>query len=425
MDYKMDKLQKLLHVYIDNPLDPHANAELGEEYEKLGQGAAAVSYFLRASELTHDTDPILAYNGILKTWKQLKNTERRESFEKGQLETAIAYLPTRPEAYLFLSLWYSKREKWKEAYMNACLGLQYQNLEPLPYDIGYLGDWQLKFQKAFTCWYVGLRDLSNKLWLELYNDPYVDENHREIVINNCINFDLIKERPKQVYWHDLLPYSSHDYSNFRFQFKGLKKIKKNYSQCYQDLFVLSMLDGKKKGTYLEIGAGDPYYGNNTALLSEHKWKGISIDYSLAEGSEFIKRWVKERKNDTILDLDATRADYTKLCDTYIKTRHIDYLQLDVDPAYNTYKVLQNIPFDTLSFNVITYEHDYYCDETKKCREQSRKLLKDAGYVLVAGNISPDKNSPYEDWWVNPKYISNIPYKDTKKRVLFANDFMYV
>ena len=34
MDYKMDKLQKLLHVYIDNPLDPHANAELGEEYEK-------------------------------------------------------------------------------------------------------------------------------------------------------------------------------------------------------------------------------------------------------------------------------------------------------------------------------------------------------------------------------------------------------
>lgn len=101
MDYKMDKLQKLLHVYIDNPLDPHANAELGEEYEKLGQGAAAVSYFLRASELTHDTDPILAYNGILKTWKQLKNTERRESFEKGQLETAIAIYLLDPKLIYF------------------------------------------------------------------------------------------------------------------------------------------------------------------------------------------------------------------------------------------------------------------------------------------------------------------------------------
>lgn len=421
----MDKLQELLHNYIESPLDPYVNAELGEEYEKLGQGAAAVSYFLRASELTHDTNNILAYNGILKTYKQLNRTTRRRNFEKGQLETAIAYLPTRPEAYFYLSLWHSDNEEWKESYMFACLGLQHINKEPLPYDIGYLGDWQLKFQKAFTCWYVGLRDLSHKLWLELLDDPHVNEEHREIVINNCINFNLIKERPQTVYWHDILPYNNVNLEKIRYKFKGIKKIKYNYSQCYQDLFVLSMLDGKTKGTYLEIGAGDPFYGNNTALLKDFKWKGVSIDYSKAEGAEFIKKWKKQRKEDIILDVDATQVDYVDICDKYIKSRHIDYLQLDVDPANNTYKVLENIPFNTLSFNVITYEHDYYCDNSKSYREKSRKLLKDAGYVLVAGNISPDKDSPYEDWWVNSSIINKSILIDDKKRVLFANDYVYV
>jgi hypothetical protein len=89
----MERLKEYLHKYIQDPLDPYINAELGQEYENIGQGAAALSYFLRASELTHDTDPILAYNGILKTWLQLNKTTRRANYEKGQLETAIAYLP--------------------------------------------------------------------------------------------------------------------------------------------------------------------------------------------------------------------------------------------------------------------------------------------------------------------------------------------
>ena len=27
--------------------------------------------------------------------------------------------------------------------------------------------------------------------------------------------------------------------------------------------------------------------------------------------------------------------------------------------------------------------------------------------MIASNISPDKNSPYEDWWVNKKYLSKF------------------
>ena len=43
----MEKLRADLHKYLQNPTDPYINAELGEEYEKIGQGAAALSYFLR------------------------------------------------------------------------------------------------------------------------------------------------------------------------------------------------------------------------------------------------------------------------------------------------------------------------------------------------------------------------------------------
>ena len=86
------------------------------------------------------------------------------------------------------------------------------------------------------------------------------------------------------------------------------------------------------------------------------------------------------------------------------------------------KQLKNIPFDELSFGVITYEHDYYCDQSKSYRRKARKILNKAGYILVAANISPDKNSPYEDWWVHPQNVDNVNI-DVNKRVLHATDYL--
>ena len=63
---RMKELQKQLHAYIQTPQDAYINAKLGEEYEKIGQGAAAHSYFLRAAELLHTYDPEMAYCCVLK-----------------------------------------------------------------------------------------------------------------------------------------------------------------------------------------------------------------------------------------------------------------------------------------------------------------------------------------------------------------------
>ena len=76
----------------------------------------------------------------------------------------------------------------------------------------------------------------------------------------------------------------HDLKDLLVPFKGSDKIETNYSEVFQDIFVLQCLDGKKGGKYLEIGAADAVSGNNTYLLEkEFGWTGLSIDYDWMDG----------------------------------------------------------------------------------------------------------------------------------------------
>jgi len=102
--------------------------------------------------------------------------------------------------------------------------------------------------------------------------------------------------------------------------------------------------------------------------------------------------------------DATIANYDTILSDTNWGNDWDYLQLDCEPPHNTFEVLLSIPFEKYRFAVITYEHDYYCDETKSYRDKSRKYLESKGYELVVDNISPDDNSPFEDWWVHPDLV---------------------
>ena len=192
----------------------------------------------------------------------------------------------------------------------------------------------------------------------------------------------------------------------KYTFKNYKNINKNYSQIYQDMFVLSMLNGKKNGTYLEIGAGDYCYGNNTYLLEKSfNWKGISIDIDESSSINF-----NNNRDNKCLSVDALQIDYEELLGKKYKKNKIDYLQLDCDPSDVTYKILLKIPFNKYKFGVITYEHDHYADITGKYRSKSREYLSNQGYLLVAGNICPDDNNSFEDWWIHPDLISKDIYE---------------
>jgi len=179
----------------------------------------------------------------------------------------------------------------------------------------------------------------------------------------------------------------------------------SYSSQYQDLFVLSVLDNKKQGTYIEFGAQHPVKDNNTYLLeTEFLWTGTSIEWDVNYCSLF--NFVRKNK---CLCVDATLVDTSKL---FNNTDHIDFLQLDLDPPKNTFKVLQNIDFSKISFSIITFEHDLYAGGHYE-RIESRKILEDAGYTRVISDVigwTGEEDVPFEDWYINEKYMPNDNWK---------------
>jgi hypothetical protein len=211
--------------------------------------------------------------------------------------------------------------------------------------------------------------------------------------------------------------SGHDTLNN--PFPGLEKIKRNFSQAYQDLFVLTMLQGKRSGKYLEVGANHPVEFNNTFLLEDtFNWKGISveIDKDMVE----LFNTVRHNKCDYA---DGTTFNFLKKLDgRRWKDKIIDYLSLDCEPAMTTYKILTRIPFDEYKVSVITYETDVYKDGPQ-ARELSREFLINKGFQLVASNVCNGGN-PYEDWYVDPTVIPSeiwIPFvsEGVEARELFV------
>ena len=173
----------------------------------------------------------------------------------------------------------------------------------------------------------------------------------------------------------------------------------------QDLFVLSVLDKKIEGTYVEIGSAWPIKSNNTYLLeSEFYWQGISFD----NDSSFVNEFNYIRKNQCVL-ADATELDYSAIFEECGLNTHIDYLQLDIDPPDNTFKVLNLIDFNKYSFSVITYEHDLSAGG-KSERLESRKILESYGYTRVISDVMHG-DTIFEDWYINEKYMPNNNWKE--------------
>jgi hypothetical protein len=168
------------------------------------------------------------------------------------------------------------------------------------------------------------------------------------------------------------------------------------------MFILSVLDGKRNGTFLEVGGCDPYWGNNTATLEQDfNWKGISIELD----EKYAESYRKDRPRTALYNQDAITTDYRSLLKNNFEDKVIDYLQMDIDPPINTLKCLYQIPFDEYKFRVITYEHDYRTDMTREIREKSREYLRSKGYMLIVDDVSPDGYWNFEDWWVHPDLVS--------------------
>jgi len=239
----------------------------------------------------------------------------------------------------------------------------------------------------------------------------------------------------------------------------LSKLSSN-SQAGQDLFVAGMLQGKKNGSFLEIGSNHLQNSNNSYLLEkELNWTGYSIDqfevhtdknykkivdafwknfYNNIKDSNWpdmpesitdlpaeIKKecinnhgyyvylpkqmsWKIDRPLTTFIQADATKLDYSFL------PKEMDYLQVDIDPPIANLLLLEKLLAQT-RFATITFEHDLWrnTDEVRYVRKQSRIVCKKHGYQIVANDVTIepgkgvgiDDNPVYfEDWYVHPHCV---------------------
>lgn len=384
-------MNELIEFSLDTE-NAEKNYNLAQWYEQQKQYAPAHTYYLRCAERSEDN--LLTYKALIRSSFCYKAQGSRDATEKIALENALMLLPERPEAYYFLCLLHERKQEWQNCYIYANLGLQQEDIETIIPE--YQGQYLLIFQKAVAAWWWGKGKECRELFHSLVDDYWniMDEKHKNSVEDNITR---LGSGPESQAFHT---YTKEDYENLRYKFPGSKKIVRNYSQVYQDMFILSMLNGKKKGTFLEVGGAEPYKGNNTALLEKSfDWTGVSIEYD----QKFIDNYTKNRSA-KLLHTDALQLDYEKLLEENYEGNVIDYLQLDIEPARHTYECMLKIPFDKYKFAVITYEHDYYVDVTRSYREKSREFLKSKGYELIVNDISPDGKSNFEDWWVHPDLV---------------------
>jgi tetratricopeptide (TPR) repeat protein len=402
--------------YIKNPGCPDSNFDLGLYYESIRQYSAAGSFYLKCAELSPYVHQ--RYEALLRLHLCITELGGREATCEHIIKQAISLCPEYSIGYFFMTQICERKGDWSSVYFYASLGLKAQQNPIFVSSFDYQ-HYNLLFQKAAAAWWIGKPDESRSLYRYIL-DNYINilsESYTNLLENNLCS---LGSGPQNLCMHS---YPAKDLGTLKYPFPGVEKIVQNFSQVYQDMFVLTVLEGKHNGTYLEIGSGEPFYGSNTALLETvFGWKGVGIEYDSSRASKH-----SIRKN-PVFCVDGTTVDYNKLLSEYFDDNIIDYLQLDIEPSRNTFMALQKIPFDKYQFKVITYEHDHYIDIKKQYRDKSREFLTSLGYVLLVNDISPRDDCSFEDWWVNPTLVSSSIMKNfdhlRHKRINLATNILF-
>jgi hypothetical protein len=402
-----------LNKFVSNPLDSKFNYDLALVYFKEGHFASAMSFFLRSAELDEVSDVHdrkLVYASLIYVAECLSKMGRRNTSLKTALLNAVAYEPNRCEAYFMLSQLSEVSKEFHTCLAMAKLSLEMHAIQKQNgiEELLNIKDYKIKYQIAFSLWWVGRFNESRNAFFALSNDygTTMEDGYIEMVQGNITRLGSGDK---------FIPYTKDKKESLKFKFDGYEQIERNYSQTLQDMFIMYMTQGKRNGTYLEIGSADPSYGNNTKILEEtFNWVGTGIEILANE----VEKHKQERKNPVIC-ADATTINYdellSKMSKEYGNDGVFDYLQVDCEPPSVSFDILKMIPFEKYKFAVVTFEHDYYADISKSIRKESREYMESKGYVLAIGNISMNDDCPYEDWWVHPELINNEVLKKIQNK----------
>ena len=200
---------------------------------------------------------------------------------------------------------------------------------------------------------------------------------------------------------------------------------KSKSQISQDLFVISHLNFKKEGFFVEFGATNGIDLSNSFLLEkEYGWKGILVEPAKCWHTDLKKKracfidencvWSDSNCtlifNETKLAELATIHNFSSndghaksrecgklyevstislndLLEKYCAPTEIDYLSIDTEGS--EFEILKKFDFSKYSFKVITCEHNYTPN-----RQKIFDLLTSKGYKRVFEALSL-----FEDWYI--------------------------
>jgi tetratricopeptide (TPR) repeat protein len=386
-------MKKVLDQYIKDSTNPQYNFDLAKWYEDNKYLSPASSLYLRCADLTKDIN--LQYEALIRAFMCYDQLERRDKTCESILKQALSLCPKRKEAYYLLGLFYQWRGNYLESYTYSSIALSLDLNHKTIDNCKYVGDHSFYFQKACAAWNIGKSMEARKTYKYILDNFFdqLNNDYKKDLENNLIRTGFTNQRNVVKY--------KRDKDELKFKFDSYEKIEENFSQVYQDICLLTLLDGKKDGKYLEIGSASPHYGNNTALLeSVFNWKGIGIEIDQNLAMEYNSK----RINKTIC-ADALDVNYDEILKNISdESGIIDYLQLDIEPSKNTYFALVLLPFDKYRFRFITYEHDHYVDMTKSYREKSRRFLQSLGYKLLINDIAVFGEYSFEDWWYHPELV---------------------
>lgn len=177
-------------------------------------------------------------------------------------------------------------------------------------------------------------------------------------------------------------------------------------QSKQDKFVISLLNHKTSGYFIELGSNDPMLLNNTYVLEKnYNWKGIMVEYD----AKWLSLYKIHRPDSYHIIQNAEIINYSELFKNCNVPQNIDYLQLDLEPSngstINVLKKLDNEVMDNYTFSVVTFEHDIYSGNYFNTRQSSRNIFLKRGYTLVCPDVKNNGNA-YEDWYVHPSFVDD-------------------
>jgi tetratricopeptide (TPR) repeat protein len=189
-----NRINSLIVSLSNDPFNPVLSLNIAIEYENIGQTASAVSFYLRTAEYGYYSHPEYVYASLLKSAHCFSSQKHRENTVVNLYLKAIAYLPSRPEAWFLLARWYERNQKWQESYTTAEVGISLAQMKfgNLPVWVDYPGEYGLRFEKAVSGWWVGRKDESIELLKELLKED-IHHIYRIAIHNNLKTIDDTSE----------------------------------------------------------------------------------------------------------------------------------------------------------------------------------------------------------------------------------------